>query len=166
MTQTSAGEATLIIGLGNPLRSDDGVGVRLAQMLATHPLPPSVEVVDGGTLGLGIVNVMEGRRRVILVDAADLGKSPGQFARFTLDETHLLDEAHLPSDNDQQLSVHGAGLREALLLAHALEMLPGQVIIFGVQPASLEWDDTLTPQVEKTLPDLLAAVLAESVKDD
>jgi Ni,Fe-hydrogenase maturation factor len=52
------------------------------------------------------------------------------------------------------------------LLAQALEMLPGQVIIFGVQPASLEWDDTLTPQVEKTLPDLVAAVLAEIVKDD
>jgi hydrogenase maturation protease len=146
--------ATLVIGLGNPLRGDDGVGVRVAQILAEQALSPGVEVMDGGTQGLGIVNLMEGRQRVIVVDAADVGRSPGQFVRFTLDEARLLGD-------DQHLSVHAAGLRDALLLAQALKMLPDQVIIFGVQPASLEWESTLSPQVEATLPDLIEAVLAE-----
>ncbi|NIV31968.1 MAG: hydrogenase maturation protease, partial [Anaerolineae bacterium] len=53
---------TLIIGLGNPLRGDDGIGVRVVQMLADEALPESVEVVEGGTLGLGLVSLMEGRR--------------------------------------------------------------------------------------------------------
>jgi hydrogenase maturation protease len=146
--------ATLVIGLGNLLRGDDGVGVRVVQMLAEQALPPGVEVIDGGTQGLGIVNLIEGRRRVIVVDAADVGQSPGQFVRFTLDEAHLLGD-------EQRLSIHAAGLRDALLLAQALKMLPDEVIIFGVQPANLEWDSTLSPQVEAILPDLIEAILAE-----
>jgi len=149
--------ATLVIGLGNPLRGDDGVGVRVAQMLAEQTLPLDVEVVDGGTQGLGIVNLMEGRQRVILVDAADVGRSPGRFVRFTLDEARLLGD-------DRQLSVHAAGLRDALLLAQSLKMLPDEVVIFGVQPANLAWDNALSSQVEVILPDLVAAILAELEK--
>ena len=145
---------TLIIGLGNLLRGDDGVGVRVAQALARQSLPQDVEVVDGGTPGLGLVNLMEGRRRMILVDAADVGKNPGEFVRFTLDEAIL-------KRNDQHLSVHAAGLREALLLAEALRMLPNEIVIFGVQPANLEWTNALSPEVEATLPDLITAVLSE-----
>jgi hydrogenase maturation protease len=160
--------ATLVIGLGNPLRADDGVGVRAIELLAAQTLPPDVEVADGGTQGLGIVNLMEGRRRVILVDAAHVGKAPGQFSRFALHETHLLDDADLSGDDSglntkgtKDLSIHAAGLREALLLAHALKMLPDNVIIFGVQPNSLEWETGLSPEVEEGLPDLVAAMLAE-----
>ena len=157
LTLDTSFRATLVIGLGNPLRGDDGVGVCVAQMLTEQVLPPGVEVVDGGTQGLGIVNLMEGWRRVILVDAAAVGKSPGQFVRFTLDE------ARLPGD-DQHLSVHAAGLNDALLLAQALKILPDEVIIFGVQPASLDWDSSLSPQVEATLSALIEAVLAELEK--
>jgi len=147
---------TLIIGLGNPLRGDDGVGVRVAQTLAEQTLPNGVEVVDGGTQGLGLVSLLEGQQRVILIDAAEMGKSPGQFVRFTMDE------AYLPGE-DQSLSIHAAGLRDALLLARALGVLPDELVIFGVQPASIEWDSVLSPQVEATLPDLIRAVLKEAV---
>jgi len=147
--------ATLVIGLGNPLRGDDGVGVRVAQTLATSALPANVDVIDGGTQGLGIVNLLEGRQRVILVDAADVGRRPGEFVRFTLDQARLLGD-------DRMLSIHAAGLREALLLARALEILPDEVVIFGVQPANLEWDDDLSPGVKAVLPNLIAAVLAEA----
>ena len=91
-----------------------------------------------------------------VVDAAEVGKTPGQFVRFTLDE------AELPGD-DQHLSVHAAGLREALLLAQALKILPNEVVIFGVQPANLDWDNRLSPEVEAILPDLISAVMAEAV---
>jgi hydrogenase maturation protease len=146
---------TLIIGLGNPLRGDDGIGVRVAQALAEQTLPEGVAVVDGGTQGLGLVSLFEGQQRVILIDAADMGQSPGQFVRFTLEE------AELPG-KDEALSIHGAGLREALLLAQALDVLPDELVIFGVQPAVIEWDSALSPQVEATLPDLIRAVLDEA----
>jgi hydrogenase maturation protease len=146
--------STLIIGLGNPLRGDDGIGVRVVQALGQHPLPQHVEVVDGGTQGLGLVNLMEGRTRLILVDAADVGRPPGQFVRFTLNEAHL-------SGVDRHLSLHAAGLRDVLLLAQALNVLPDDVVIFGAQPAHLEWDSGLSVEMEAALPDLVAAVLAE-----
>ena len=146
---------TLVIGLGNPLRGDDGIGVRVVQSLAEQRLPDSVEVVDGGTQGLELVNVMEGWSRVILVDAAHVGKMPGQFVRFGLDEVELL-------DGEEPLSVHAAGLRDALLLAKALGVLPDEVVVFGVQPATLEWRNGLSPEVEATLPSLIAAVFSEA----
>lgn len=148
-------ENTLIIGLGNPLRGDDGVGVRLVKELNERTLPHNVDVVDGGTQGLGLINLMENRQRVILVDAADIGQRPGEFARFTPDEVLL-------PGNDQHLSIHAAGLRDALLLAQALNKLPPKVIIFGVQPKQLDWDTGLSREVEASLPGLLAAVLIEA----
>jgi hydrogenase maturation protease len=97
---------------------------------------------------------MEGRRRVIFIDAANIGKAPGQFVRFTLDEVLL-------SGPDRHLNVHYAGLRDALSLAEALGTLPQEVVVFGVQPVSIEWDNALSPEVEAALPDLIDAVLSE-----
>jgi hydrogenase maturation protease len=145
---------TLVIGLGNPLRGDDGIGVRVVQSLATQAVPDGVEVVDGGTEGLGLVNLMEGWPRVILVDAADMGRTPGEFVRFTLDEADLLGD-------DQHLSVHAAGPRDALLLAHVLQTLPDEIVIYGVQPANLDWDDELSPEVAAALPQIIRSILDE-----
>lgn len=149
--------ATLVMGLGNPLRGDDGVGVRATQLLAERCLPADVEVVDGGTQGLGLVTLLEGRRRLIVIDAADMGRLPGAFLRFTLEEARLLFEA------GGRFSVHAAGLREALLLAQALRMLPDRVVVFGVQPARVEWEAGLSSPVEAALPGLVEAVMQELV---
>jgi hydrogenase maturation protease len=145
---------TLVIGLGNPLRGDDGIGMRVARLLAEQALPEGVEVVQGGTCGLELVNWMEGWRRVLIIDAAEVGEVPGGFARFTLAEGHLLGD-------DRHLSIHAAGLRDALLLAEVLGVLPDEVIIFGVQPAHLDWDDPLSPEVEAAVPKILSSVLGE-----
>ena len=145
---------TLILGLGNPMRGDDGIGVRVIEKLAVHALPLGVEAAEGGTKGLGLVNLMEGWRRVILVDAANVGLAPGEFARFTRQEARLLGD-------DQRLSVHNAGLREALLLAEVLELLPDEIVIYGVQPAKLDWHAQLSPEVEAAVPGLVRSILGE-----
>jgi hydrogenase maturation protease len=140
------------------MRGDDGVGVRVTQMLMSKDLPDGVQVVDGGTRGLGLVSLMEGWQRVILVDAADVGRAPGRFVRFTPQETQLLGK-------DLHLSAHEAGLRDALLLAEALNLLPEEIVIYGVQPASLDWEDRLSPQVEATIPVLVGSILDELQAD-
>ncbi len=145
---------TRVIGLGNPMRGDDGVGVRVTQALMAENLPDGVQVVEGGTQGLGLVSLMEGWQRVILVDAADMGQDPGQFVRFTPQEARLLGD-------DLHLSAHEAGLRDALLLAQALNLLPDEIVIYGVQPARLTWDDGLSPQVEAAIPALVGSILDE-----
>ena len=144
----------LVVGVGNPLRGDDGVGVAVVQNLARLALPEDVQIVDGGTLGLGLVNLIEGVRRVLLVDAADLGREPGEHMCWRLAE------ARLPGE-DGHLSVHSAGVRDALLLAQALDCLPEDVVIVGVQPANLEWNTGLSPRVQAALPQITQAILAE-----
>jgi hydrogenase maturation protease len=123
-------------------------------MLVAKALPEGVEVVEGGTQGLGLVSLMEGWRRVILVDAANVGQPPGGFVRFTPQEARLM-------GSDQPSSVHNAGLREALLLAETLELLPDEIVIYGMQPANLDWDDGLSPQVEAAMPKMVRAILDE-----
>lgn len=145
---------TLVIGLGNPLRGDDGVGMRIADLLTRRALPDGVEVAHGGTGGLELVNLMEGWPRVIVVDAAEVGQAPGGFVRFALDEAHLV-------GGDQHLSIHAAGLRDAVLLAEVLGVLPDEVIIYGIQPAALEWNESLSPQVEAAIPAILSSILEE-----
>jgi hydrogenase maturation protease len=135
------------------------VGVRVVDELRARTLPDDVEVVDGGTQGLGIVPLLQGRRRIIFVDAADMGREPGDFCRFTPNEARLGGAGLM--DQDRRIAIHEAGLRDALLLAELLGVVPEEVIIFGVQPANLDWDSVLSPQVAAALPSLIDAVLAE-----
>jgi hydrogenase maturation protease len=63
--------------------------------------------------------------------------------------------------SDAHISIHNAGLRDALLLAETLELLPDEIIIYGMQPEKLEWDDDLSPQVEAAMPTLIRSILGE-----
>jgi len=158
--------ASLVIGLGNPLRGDDGVGPRVVAELRRRGLPEGVEALDLGTGGLDLLRVLEGQRRVVIVDAADIGRAsvgvgrePGRFVRFTLDEARLI----YATDN---LSFHHAGLGEVLALCDALGRELPQMVIFGVQPAEIGWGEGLSPPVEARLPALIDAVLEEIRTND
>ncbi|MCU0502862.1 MAG: hydrogenase maturation protease [Anaerolineae bacterium] len=80
---------SLILGLGNPLQADDGVGCRVAEALAGRALPPGVEVMDAGTPGVGLINLLEGRQRAIMVDAAEMGRPAGEVVRFRPEDVVL-----------------------------------------------------------------------------
>ncbi len=142
----------LILGLGNPLRGDDGIGPRVIEELNRRGLPEGVTALDGGIGGLDLLNVLEGWERVIIVDAADIGQEPGQFARFTPDQMRL-------AGSTDALSLHHAGLAEALALAQALGQPLPEITILGVQPATTEWGEGLSPVMEAVLPTVVEAVL-------
>jgi hydrogenase maturation protease len=144
----------LVLGLGNPLRGDDGIGSRAAELLQQRGLRDGVEALDAGTAGLDLLRLLDGPRRVIIVDAADVGLEAGQFARFAPDQVEFMGRA-------ETLPTHEVGLAEVLALARALERPLPEIVIFGVQPGSLEWGAGLTPEVEASLASLLEAVLRE-----
>nr|HID13996.1 hydrogenase maturation protease [Anaerolineae bacterium] len=148
--------SVLVLGLGNPLRGDDGVGCRLAEELARRELPPGVQVLDGGAVGLGLLDLMEGWERVIIVDAAEMGRRPGGFVRFTPSDVRL-------ASVSDRFSLHHAGLSEVLVLADALGRALPEMVIFGVQPAEVGWGEGLSPAVEAALPALADAVLSSAV---
>ncbi|MCX6027748.1 MAG: hydrogenase maturation protease [Chloroflexi bacterium] len=142
----------LVLGLGNPLRGDDGIGPQVVEALLRRGLPDGVEALDAGSAGLGLLNLLDGPQRVIVIDAADVGLAPGQFVRFTPDDAHLLAAG-------DTTSFHQAGLTEALALARALDRPLPEIVIFGVQPASMEWGEGLSPAVEGAVTRVVEAVL-------
>ncbi len=150
--QTTA--STLILGVGNTLRGDDGLGPKVIDWLSERDLPPGVKLVDGGTSGLAIVSQLMGQQRAIIVDAADVDRAPGEWQRFSLDGVRL-------KRNDTTFSLHFAGLTEALALAEALKILPEEVIIYGVQPARVDWVSELSAEVQAVVPIVGRAVLRE-----
>jgi hydrogenase maturation protease len=151
--------ATLILGLGNPLRGDDGVGARVVEELTRRDLPEGVTALDGGIGGLDLLQILQRWKRVVIVDAADVGREPGQYVRFTPDQVRLV----RASDT---LSLHNAGLSEVLALADALDLDLPEMVIFGVQPADIGWREGLSPTVESTLSALADAVLEELKGED
>ncbi len=141
----------LILGLGNPLQGDDGIGCRVAQALEQHALPDHVEVLDGGTPGIGLINLFEGRERVIIIDAAEIGQEPGTVVRFRPEEVSL-------TGSTQRFSLHRTGVADALNLARALSIQLPEIVVFGVQPARVDWSDTLSPAVQAAVPQVIEAI--------
>lgn len=153
----STPHSTLILGLGNSLRGDDGVGPAVIEWLDRQELPPDVEAIDGGTAGLDIVSTLMGRERAVIVDAANIEGGPGEWVRFTPDVARL-------KDNDTTLSLHSAGLAEALALGAALDVLPREIIIYGVQPKSVDWLPQLSDEVRAAVPEVGQAILLKELE--
>ncbi|HVO69067.1 MAG TPA: hydrogenase maturation protease [Aggregatilineaceae bacterium] len=151
---------TLILGVGNPLLGDDAVGVLAVQQLQERTdLPPDVTVVDGGTDGLGLVPLIESYRRVILVDAVQMGLSAGTIRRFTWQEARFV-------GHGQGLSLHQSDLTDAMALAEALHCLPQEVVVYGIQPHTVDLDRPLSTAVERALPALIDALINEVMSDN
>ncbi len=146
--------ATVIIGVGNLLLQDEGVGIHAIQELQRRALPPEVEVVDGGVAGMRLLDFLQGAARVLLIDAADMNLPPGTVFRFTPEEVRA-------GAKEVRFSTHDLGLLEVLELAKALGQCPEEVIIIGVQPKEIAWGTELTPEVQAAVPKVIEAVLRE-----
>ena len=144
---------TLVLGLGNVLRGDDGLGPAVVDWLNQHGLPPDVTALDGGTPGLEMVLTLADYPRALIVDAADLHRVPGEWMRLSPNQVQPSDQA--------RLSLHYAGLAEALALGAELGTLPAELSIYGVQPAQVDWLPGLSAQAQAAVPSVGQAVLEE-----
>lgn len=144
----------LVLGIGNLVMSDDGVGVRVVQRLQReYRLPAQVDVMDGGTLGLDILPRLEGIERLIVVDAVETGGSPGTCVRLVGDD--------IPLALETKVSPHQMGLKDLLSVALLLGHIPKEMVLIGVQPGSIEMGTELTPDVESKVEVMLATILDE-----
>ena len=144
----------VVIGVGNLLLGDEGVGVHAVRELKKRALPPGVEVLDAGVAGIGLLDLFQGAEKVLLIDAADMNRPPGTVVRFTPDDIQSQGE-------NPRFSAHDVGLLEVLQLAKALGKSPPQVVIVGVQPKEISWRMDLTPEIQAALPKVVEAVLKE-----
>jgi len=135
----------LVIGVGNTLRGDDGVGVHVARALARQPLPDNVEVLDGGTEGLSLLFEMERADRVVLIDAADMQRPPGEARTF--------DAAQLEQGTKLRFSsLHGMGVAEVLKLARSVGVEP-EVTVLAIQPGDVGLRDGLSETLTAKVPE-------------
>jgi hydrogenase maturation protease len=145
----------VVLGVGNILLKDEGVGVRVVQeMERRYSFPENVRVVDGGTQGLWLISTIEQADHLIVVDAV-LGKGqPGTIYRLERDD--------LPRGLRAKQSAHDSHLVEALNLCSLIDKGPRSVVVIGVEPEDIrQFDLELSPSVAARVPDLIDRVLTE-----
>ena len=141
----------LVIGLGNPLMGDDGIGPRIVEELRGNPrLPECAEVMDGGTDLLQCASQIEGRSRVVLIDAIHDGSEPGTVSVF--------DESFAGLDESQH-HAHGLSAVEAVGLLKLIAPVPFRLI--GISIASAGVDRELSPTLRAAMPTILERVVRE-----
>jgi hydrogenase maturation protease len=143
----------LILGVGNLLLSDEGIGVHIAQKMMQMDLPPEVQVIEGGTDGFGLVNVILEADRMILIDAVKGGGQPGSIYRFDLEDCP-------PYPDLFKTSVHQISILEVINLSSLIGSTP-QTTIIGVEPACIEMGMQLSPQIEAKIPKVIQMIQEE-----
>lgn len=152
--QACIGPKVLVLGIGNLVMSDDGVGVKVVQKLQReYHFAETVEIMDGGTLGLDLLPKLEGVERLIVVDAVETGEKPGTCVRLVGEE--------LPIALETKVSPHQMGLKDLLSVAELIGHAPREMVLIGVQPGSIEMGIELTPEVEAKVDSMLQNILNE-----
>lgn len=144
----------VVLGVGNILLSDEGIGVRAIEELGrAYDLPPEVELIDGGTSAMELLDDLANCDTLVIADCVRAGRPPGHLLR-------LVDE-EIPALFRTKLSPHQVGLPEVLATLVITHEAPRRTVLFGVEPESLATGMELTNTVATTLPRLVEALARE-----
>lgn len=153
MSATATG-TVVVLGLGNLLRRDEGLGIRaLTRLDERYALPDSVRLVDGGTLGLDLLSYIENAARVLILDAALTDGPPGTLLRIAGDQ--------VPAFFGMRTSPHEVGLPDLLAVARLRGTEPGELVVIGMQPSALELGWELSDVVAERLDAMVDAAVDE-----
>jgi hydrogenase maturation protease len=157
-----SGRRVLVLGLGNLLLRDEGIGVHVAAELQKMELPANAEVVDGGTAGMDILLSQEGSYKLVVIDAMTGGKQPGTIYRTHFGARQIDRLKDLFSQMDEfRISLHQVGLIEALTVARKMGCAPNEVVIIGVEPMEMDTGLEPTGPIKQRIPEIINTVLEE-----
>jgi len=141
-----------VIGLGNILLKDEGVGVHVVNAIKQrYTFSPAVEIIDGGTLGLDLLPLFEGKEKVLLVDAVDFAKEAGHIDK--------IEDQNIPAVLLSKLSVHHIGLSDVLFASDLMDIKPAKITLIGIQPESLDLGLDMTDIISSKVEDLIVLAL-------
>jgi hydrogenase maturation protease len=144
----------LILGLGNLLLQDEGLGIKALQQLSEgYVWPENVVLLDGGVMGLELLPYLENADKVLILDAVHHGKLPGSLVRLANEQ--------IPTGIALKYSMHQVNFQETLAMAHLRDTMPKHVVLWGIEPDSITLGIVLTPTVSAHLPALTRAVMEE-----
>jgi hydrogenase maturation protease len=142
-----------VLGIGNLLLKDEGIGVHLVQELASIVDASNVAIIDGGTSPDIMSLVDPNIDKLIIIDAVKGGYKPGTVYRFSSDDLDL--------DSVSPVSVHDIGVLESLRMMALLDRQPKSTVIIGIEPREIDFGLDLSPEVEQRLPEIIKLVLQE-----
>jgi hydrogenase maturation protease len=155
MTNKSPKKDTIVIGLGNILFSDEGIGIHLIRKLSGYQDKfPSVEFIDAGTGGMNVLHLIANRKKAVIIDCVKMGKKPGEIKRFEPADVKTVKKM-------MHFSLHEADILRIINLSTQLGECPDQIVIFGIEPESLE----LGQKLSITLSDRLDAYTIDIRKE-
>lgn len=147
-------EKIAVVGIGNLLLTDDGIGIHaLRELEARYSFPDHVDLLDGGTMGLDLLPFLEGKEQILFLDAVNFRKGPGTIGE--------LNDGEIPGFFATKLSVHQIALPDLLGAGKLLGTLPAQMCLVGIEPASLETGYGLSPTLGKRLEYYLDAIIGK-----
>ena len=153
MEMTFVPTKTIIIGVGNPFRADDGAGLAVARLLRAE-LPPDTGVIEESGEGSSLMDAWRGASRVYLIDAVHSGGPPGTVRRFDASSA-AVPTAIFPC------STHGFGVADAIEMARALRELPQQIVVYGIEAASFEQVQGLSLEVQNAVATVARRIAVE-----
>lgn len=145
--------STLVLGVGNTLRADEGAGVHAMKYLEKHYELQDTRFLDGGTLSFTLADDIAEATNLIILDAAQLGATPGDVQVFEGEEF----DAFLKSG---VTSVHEVGFADLIDIARLQDSLPRHYALIGIQPEDLGWSDSPGEKVSAAIPDAAARAAA------
>lgn len=145
-----------ILGIGNTLRGDDGIGPVIIEELKKLDLPESIQLFDIGSDAFSIIDHFENKLPVLVIDCAQMDKKPGEIVKFKVKDENLpiLDKA---------ISIHGFGFSDVFKMAHSLYENV-HCIFFGIQPKSIEFNTGLSKEIKSKIPLIVDMVIKETKK--
>ena len=153
-----SGHKIAVLGIGNPLCRDDGVGIRVVQIMQSSGKHPAVDIIDGGTAPDLFSLLDESVERLIIVDALRAGGDPGQIYHLEINESNIAE--------GPQASPHGPGVLDSLQMMVRLGIKPPRVTLVGIEPFDVSNGFSLSPQMESLVGGIIAAVEMEINKTD
>jgi hydrogenase maturation protease len=144
----------VIIGVGNILLKDEGIGIHVVRELVNIGLPEWISIHECGTSGLNILNYLENTDCAIIVDAVRSGKTPGTVSKFLIDKSRL-------EEVKDMVSMHQIDLLATLSLGSKMMQLPSRIVIVGVEPRDISPGLSLSSEVNKAIPQIIVKVREE-----
>lgn len=146
---------TVVIGIGNPIMGDDGVGVAVVRRLESLVSAPGIEVVEGSVYSPDLLPILEGRKKAIFIDGVDMEDTEaGAVFRFPLDEVSLLQKGN-------PLSLHDFGVAELITTAKLLDSCPSEIVFYAIQVKNVSLGEELSSEVESAVDKVCSLILKE-----
>jgi hydrogenase maturation protease len=146
---------TVVLGLGNPLMADEGVGSFLVgKLLEKADSFPDIDFIDAGTGGMAVLHLIAKRKKVIIIDCAYMNEPPGTMVRFTPQDVKTVKKL-------LHYSLHEIDILKVIKFARQIEQCPDDIVFFAIEPKKIELQDDLTPDLLTKIDEYLEAIEAE-----